>query len=569
MWKKITESYFYRIFVSIFTVSLVFSVIMGGIISVAFYRFYNVALQEECKSTVEKLQGAMETAVESYEQVILTLEGEDKVTSFLEGETQDTSELMRELYLLKNSLVYNASISVVRLSDRQWLSSTDQVMADSHANFQNWGVFRKAKETEEIAVYAVARDAMLSANTRICLAKAYRAGNGEILGYFLVEMPRSTIDEMVKEYSDQYNTRTVIVNKSASVIYHTDGVKEEGLGKGEDYGAYRELSDDDGVTEQNYVFVQDNSLQLMFLQELPSGTLSFVMKTIGKAMIPGILIIMVLALFIARKLARSVSRPIQKIIRAMDKIKEGNLSVRVNFQRKDEIGQLGQAFDAMTERVEELVERVDEEKHSLWIAETRSLSLQMNPHFLYNTLDLIKWNAKLGQNQEIVDITVLLGRVLRRIMNTKNDLVDVDYELEIVSAFVDIQKKHFGDRLQMTLDVEEEIRQEQIPKLVIQPIVENSIVHGFSGQAGLCEIRITGKRQGEKLVFCVTDNGAGIPAEELEHILEFKQEGMHHIGLNNVQRRARLFGDESCGITVESEPGKGTTVTLVLTGRRA
>lgn len=142
-------------------------------------------------------------------------------------------------------------------------------------------------------------------------------------------------------------------------------------------------------------------MKLFFLQEIPAGTVGMLMKTILLAMIPGMLAIVLLALFFARILAKSVCDPINEMIITMEKVEKGDLSVRVNFQREDEIGQLGRAFDSMTCRISDLMERIDEEKHSLWIAETRSLSLQMNPHFLYNTLDIIKWNAKLNRNKKL------------------------------------------------------------------------------------------------------------------------------------------------------------------------
>lgn len=573
MKRKIEESYFYRIFTAMFVVCLVFVLIMSGITGVAFYGLYQTSLKEQSQGTAGKIRAALDNVAESYRDVLLDLAASDATSSFLEGNSDRVNGLIRELYVYRNSFVEKAAISVVRLSDRCWVSTSTQVMPpNSQAEFMDWGVFRKANSTDDVAVYAMARDALLSNEDRICMAKACRSGNGQIIGYVLAELPRSTIEDIVVQYSDQYNTSTVIANKTASVIYHSEGVSREGLGKAEKYGFVRKMARDIGVTEQNYAFSRSDLLDITVLQEVPSDVLSVVMKTIITAMIPGVLVIAVLAFMFSRILAKSLSDPIQEMIRSMGMIKKGDLSVRLNFRRKDEIGQLGREFDSMTERVEELMERIDEEKHSLWIAETRSLSLQMNPHFLYNTLDLIKWNAKLGKNEEIVDITVLLSRVLRRIMNTATDLVEVSYELEIVCSFVEIQRKHYGDRLSLDVDVEEDMRSLYIPKLVIQPIVENAIVHGFATQSEPCHIKITGRRRAvsgspsldELLMFCVEDNGIGMNEEELAHILEFRQEGTHHIGLNNVQRRAKLFGDENCGITVKSEPGKGTTVTLVL-----
>lgn len=573
MHKKIKESYFYRIFTSMFAVCLVFVLLMGGVTGSVFYGLYQTNLKETCQVTAERIRLTVENTVQNYREMLLEMESDEEAVSFMKGEGRDVNALMQELYMLRNSYAQRITISVIRLSDQACVSTSKDTMENLNREFPNWGIFRKAKLSDEVALYAIAKDALLSPEDRLCMAKAYRGEEGQVLGYLLVEIPRSTLDAIVKEDADQYNTSTLIVNKSASVIYHSQGTALEGLGKAGNYGFSRDMEDTRGMTEENYAFSRSELTELTIMQEIPSGTLTVIMKPLLWAMAVGVLVSILLAMIFSRRLAKTVSDPIEEMIASMGKVEEGDLSVRLNFERTDEIGQLGKAFDSMTGRVEELLARIEEEKHSLWIAETRSLSLQMNPHFLYNTLDLIKWNAKLGKNQEIVDITVHLGRVLRRVMNTKSDLVEISYEMEIIRSFVEIQKKHYGERLSLEVEAEEGLMGLYIPKLVIQPIVENAIVHGFSGSTEACHIRIVGKRREKEqdsagkdsfVVFRIEDDGMGMNEGELSHVLEFKQGGMHHIGLNNVQRRARLFGDETCGLTVESRLGKGTTVTLVL-----
>ena len=572
MHKKIKESYFYRIFTSMFAVCLVFVLLMGFVTGGVFYGLYQTNLKEACQVTAERIRVTVDSTLQNYREMIQELDSNDGVGSFMRGDPQDENALIQELYMLRTSYAQRITISAIRMSDQKCISTSKDGI---HLNkeFPNWGIFRKASLSKEVALYAMAKDAFLSSEDRLCMAKACRNGEGEILGYLLVEIPRSALDAIVIECSDQYNTNTLIVNKNASVIYHSGGTAFEGLGKAGDYGFCRETQEMEGITENNYAFSRSEQTGLTMMQEIPSGTLSVIMKPLLWAMAVGVLVSILLALIFSRRLAKSVSDPIEEMIETMGKVEEGDLSVRLNFERADEIGQLGKAFDSMTKRVKELMERIEEEKHSLWIAETRSLSLQMNPHFLYNTLDLIKWNAKLGKNQEIVSITVHLGRVLRRIMNTKSDLVEISYEMEIIHSFVEIQKKHYGERLSLEVEIEEELMGLYIPKLILQPIVENAIVHGFAGTTETCRIRIVGKRRQREgdpvsgsgfVVFRIEDDGIGMSEQELEHVLEFKQEGMHHIGLNNVQRRARLFGDESCGLKVESHPGRGTVVTLVL-----
>lgn len=576
MHKKIKENYFYRMFMSMFAVCLVVVLSMGIVTGGVFYGLYQNNLRDTCQATAERIRLTLESVLQNYREMLLELDANEEVASFMNGEPQDVQALVQDFYMLRNSYAQKIVISAIRLSDHQCVSTSKDGIGNLNHAFPNWGIFRKANLSEEVALYAVAKDALLSPEDRLCMAKACRDKDGKVLGYLLVEVPRSALEAIVTENADQYNTNTLIVNQSASVIYHSSGTSLEGLGKAEEYGFSRDLAEVNGFTKNHYAFSRSETLGLTIMQELPIGTFSIITRPLLWAMAVGVLVSILLALISSRRLAKSVSVPIEEMIESMGKVEEGDLSVRLNFKRRDEIGQLGQAFDSMTSRVKDLLERIEEEKHSLWVAETRSLSLQMNPHFLYNTLDLIKWNAKLGKNEEIVSITVNLGRVLRRVMNTKNDLVEISYEMEIIHSFVEIQKKHYGERLSLEVDIEEDLMGLYIPKLTIQPVVENAIVHGFSEMAKTCRIRIMGKRRRQEeasapedifVVFRIEDDGVGMSEEELAHVLEFKQEGMHRIGLNNVQRRARLFGDESCGLTVESSPGKGTVVTLVLKAR--
>ena len=564
MLKKISESYFCRIFSAFFVSCLVFAVILSGIISFAFYRIYLSNLRQQSIGTAEKVRNAIDNEIENYKEVIHNLTEDEEVRAFFtDPDSENANTVLRSLYILKNGNNQKAAISIVKLNPTQWLSTSEQVMKSTHASFENWGVFRKANEGEDVSVYAIARDAMLNEEDRICMAKAYRDEKDQVLGYVLVEIPRSTIDAIVNEYAEQYKTMFMILNRSGAIIYHTSGLDYEGLGKSDEYGFGNHWNDrTTGIIDDTFAYSRSEAYGLFYIKEMPSDVMNKIMNAILKAMIPGLMIIAVLGLGVSGMLARSISAPIQRIRESMARVKHGDLSARVIVDRKDEIGQLGDSFNSMTEQIGELMANIDEEKHSLWIAETRSLSLQMNPHFLYNTLDLIKWNAKLNRTSEISDITVQLGRLLRRVMNTKADLVTVSYEMEIVKSFLEIQKKHYGERLHMEAELQNGMEEELIPKLILQPMVENAIVHGFSGKSGECRIRLTGRMEGEYLIFNVEDNGNGMEQETLDTLLAFRQEGTHHIGLNNIQRRARLYGDDSCGISADSIPGEGTHITL-------
>ncbi|MFT3985367.1 MAG: sensor histidine kinase [Lachnospiraceae bacterium] len=568
MIRRIKKSYVERIFITFFISSFALEVIISVIISLTFYRIYNENVKEQGEKTTENIIHALDSLVLDYSRVINELEGEPDIHRFFLNKTDEELEMniLRTLYFIKNSYPDKAEISIVDRNSDVWISTNAENNRKKVSRYQNWGVFRKANSTRGIGIYAIAKDAVLDRKDRICLAKAYRGDGEEVLGYLLVEIPWETLYDIVSEYGSIYNTNLMIMNKSGSIIYHSKGTAFEGLGKAKEYGFVNELrqQDTETIIWKNYACQYGVYTGLYVIQELPSDAMQMIANAILRTLIPGIILIIFLGLALSTVAARSIAYPVQELKDTMSKVKSGDFSARVNVVREDEIGQLGETFNSMTERIEMLMVNIDEEKHSLWIAETRSLNLQMNPHFLYNTLDLIKWSAKLGRESEISDIVINLGCLLRKVMNTKDDLVPVSYELEIVSSFINIQKRHYGDRLCLELVLEPEMMEERIPKLTLQPIVENAVVHGFAKQIKNCIVKISAYCDTGHLYFTIEDNGEGMTEEELETVLRFRQDNTHHIGLNNVDRRARLYGDTECGLKAESRKGSGTKIMLTL-----
>ena len=566
--QKFLKSYANRMFLIFLSFSMVLLIVLCVIQSAAVFRTYETSLKSQGEMSVDNTNAALSAVLTEYASTINSLCEEESTQIFLNGNIKEDAriEVMKDLYFLKNSFAQQADINVVELKNNVWLTTGNYEGFQSNKVYRNWGVFGNANDSQDVVIYAFSKDAILKEQNRICLAKAYRNEDGEILGYVMIEISRSELDSLIKEYNSVYNTNFMLVNKTGSIIYHSKGTDYEGVGKLKEYGERSELtkfSKNELVWDQ-YICAYNDMANVYILRELPEGAMNVMVKILLNTMGICVVVILLFSSIFSKFIANSVSYPIRELRKKMSQMEQGDLSTRVEVTRTDEIGYLGESFNHMAERIETLVKNIDEEKHSLWIAETRSLNLQMNPHFLYNTLDLIKWNAKLGRNQEITDIAVNLGKLLRKVMNTKEELVPVSYELDIVSSFVELQKKRHGEKLKLFTNIQEDARKQVIPKLTLEPIIENAIVHGFVEKAGDCIIEVSVEKKEEYLVLTVQDNGDGMSEEELESALEFRQENTHHIGLSNVQRRARLYGDEHCGLTIHSVKGEGTKVVLIL-----
>ena len=266
-----------------------------------------------------------------------------------------------------------------------------------------------------------------------------------------------------------------------------------------------------------------------------------------------------LCLFLAVLIAKNISAPLYKIIRSVVRIKNGDLGCRINISRKDEIGILADSIDDMSSRIAALIDNNKNKERSLRLAELRALQAQIDPHFIFNCLDLIKWNAKMGKGEEVSAIVLELGRFLRRSIRNTSEMVPLEDEFQIIRDYLSIQRRRFDDRLQFDLSVDPAILKILVPKFILQPIVENSLIHGIEEKTGPGHIIIRASGTGDYLEYEIVDDGIGISEETLGKIRSGKLSD-DQIGLMNVRRRLGLYYGNDFSFVVESGNGRGTRV---------
>lgn len=268
------------------------------------------------------------------------------------------------------------------------------------------------------------------------------------------------------------------------------------------------------------------------------------------------------------RFAITLTRPFEKLTDEIRLVETGNFKIPedggADAGRQDEIGVLQHDFSLMIRKIDELI--TDNYIKQLTIKDTqmKALQAQINPHFLYNTLESINWMAKLNRQPNISLMAESLGRLLRGALKVKGNTISVEQELGLLQSYIAIQRVRYEDRLDFHLVIEDRLRGCQIPQLTLQPIVENSIAYGLEQMAGPCSIRVSfSDEESGRLFVCIEDNGPGIQPELLAKINSgtFQPRGFG-IGLKNIRDRFRLIYGEEAGITVESPPGEGTRVTV-------
>jgi two-component system, sensor histidine kinase YesM len=278
-------------------------------------------------------------------------------------------------------------------------------------------------------------------------------------------------------------------------------------------------------------------------------------------------ILVVVALVLSNFIARNITRPLQQLRDSMARVQEGDFgAAEVEVTSRNEVGSLTRSFNVMTSRIQELMKQNIYEQQQKRKSELKALQSQINPHFLYNTLDSIIWMAEGKKNEEVVVMTASLARLLRQSISNEEEQVPIGQEVEYARSYLTIQKMRYKDKLEFQIQVDAQIMRVPIIKLVLQPLIENAIYHGLKYKEGKGLLIVRGYREGENAVLQIKDNGAGMDEQTLSHIFEkhkvnYRSNG---VGVYNVQKRLQLYYGMDYGITYSSKQGEGTIASIVI-----
>jgi two-component system sensor histidine kinase YesM len=290
-------------------------------------------------------------------------------------------------------------------------------------------------------------------------------------------------------------------------------------------------------------------------------------RTANEVLVIPMLMIFV-ALIAATLLSHRITRNILLLRNAMKSVQRGNIEPQVYVRSRDEIGELSNVFNSMVGQIKHLFEDVKEREKHKRIFEFKALQAQINPHFLFNTLNSIKWMAELQRADNIQHMVTALLKLLHLSMGKGEEFITIREELEYVENYLTIQKIRYLNKFTVRMDIEQEILDSRTIKFLLQPIVENALIHGLEQLDGKGLITIKGYRSGSAVKFEIIDNGVGIPEHKLDQLLNQSDlpriEGFNGIGITNVNDRIKLHFGESYGVHLESVPGLFTKVEILL-----
>jgi two-component system sensor histidine kinase YesM len=328
----------------------------------------------------------------------------------------------------------------------------------------------------------------------------------------------------------------------------------------------RGVSDVVEESVQDYMLFEVNRAELQYKENQARFTRLTIFYMI---LLPCVIGFSILAAWI---ISVSIYIPIKKLHDVTTTITKNDLQVLVTSENTDEITELGMSFNLMIVKIRELLESKIKEQENLKKAELKALQAQINPHFLYNSLDTIVWMAEANQTNQVIEIVRALSSFFRIALSKGRDWIPIRQEIEHVRSYLTIQKMRYRDILDFKIDVDENILDGTILKLTLQPLVENALYHGIKNKRTGGTITVNARRAGNNLVlFDVKDDGMGFTPYKLAQIQAAMKEDSGQIvfqesgfGLENVNRRIKLYYGNQYGLSVESRYQDGTKVTVAI-----
>ncbi len=555
-----------------------FMVVLFAAMSVISYSYSFESLKARTISDTEVVLaqvgrniGQYLASIESISGIIIT---NKDVTSYLAGKTYDPYLARTNMYSFLNYVPqFGEDIVSIFLFGKEdelvYAPSNVRMKEDYDITKDAWYQAVQGTRGEPVITETQVRTMTLGDNPWVIShsRKILDQRTGEGIGTLLIELNYRAIDEIMSDVNLGRKGYAFVVDNKGNYVYHPQlQLIYSGL-KNEDVGAVLSATESTLVlNDQNKMYTigkvpgsQFFTVGVTDLNELSASAGQMYQVFTVLALVMGLV-----ALLGSAQLAKRITRPFGKLEKAVGEVEQGDLNAKFEVSGTYEAERFAGSLSAMTGTVKQLMEQVVYDQEMIRTSELRALQSQINPHFLYNTLDSIVWIAEEAGNDRIKDMTVALANYFRIVLSSGKDIITVREEVEHIRSYLVIQTMRY-ENLTYSFDIDEGILNLTMPKLILQPIVENAIYHGIKNSSGSGEITVRGYQEGEKLVFEIRDNGRGMRPSELRNVFSQRQRiRQGGIGLTNIKERIELYYGGEYGLQFESVYRKGTCVKVTL-----
>lgn len=594
--KKLTESWKrkYRnlkmqpkIIVSIYLILLPLLVIGAGIVFFWIYqntviedtRLYNSLSQSICDSIDYMQQDVLDISdyfsVDADVHQILSNRQENYKGSGLFW-TEDTP-----LSFMSNMLAIKSQIKTAILYPENGLSpyyiSRDSSVHDTDiSHVRELEIYKKIEEARGDVVW----DRVNAGKTDIFLLNksdkmvAYRMlfdmAKKRKLGVLAIGIEVSRYEDICNNVLQQENEGVLILDEQGNVLITAGNVSEETIDYISSYSEkLKEIDSQKKIDSgKDYIFCKENNKGKLRICYISPKSNWGILKQ-ANSLLPMVMVLILLTVSwpLSAVISNNLSRSTKKLLTSMEKFEGGDFSERVNLEAEDEIGNVARAFNHMAAETQALIERNYVMALKEREIELNALQAQINPHFLYNVLDSLYWEAVDSDNEKLGDDILALSELFRLLLSQGESEITVRKEIELISHYLRIQRMRFSRRFSYQIDVDEKIMEYKISKLLLQPFVENAIVHGFEMKQEKGYVYISGKERDGNMVFLIEDDGVGMDQEVADQLLDASQQDSYpnlrigHYAIRNIKERLELrYGDGNYVLRITSRKGEGTQV---------
>lgn len=390
------------------------------------------------------------------------------------------------------------------------------------------------------------------------------------IGYVVCDIDSKNFIDIMKKYNISDDMYLWIQPTGDQPILCLGELAEDGAKEVEEFqGNIRKGEEEASIIELGervFFHVEQNKYNLDAYSLMPQELLYENQKVLVRNLLVIVLTMLFVSMTVAYLVSKTLTKPLERMANTAWRIKEGERTLRMEGLKDDEIGQLGQNFNEMLDTVEELISREYEAKLLLNQAEYHALQAQINPHFLYNTLDTMSSIAEMQDCGQVSELCRSLSDIFRYSLDMKHPFSNVGKEMMHLKNYIYVMDVRMRGHINYRFEIEDEVLKDVIPRLSIQPIVENALNHGLRNSRGAKEVRICAKVQEGNLLIEVRDNGVGMTAEKIGQLLQAENtnenEARSSIGIHNINMRLKMLYGEEYGVSILSEVGEGTCVTL-------
>ncbi|UOQ85267.1 cache domain-containing sensor histidine kinase [Gracilibacillus salinarum] len=578
MVKKVVQYYMdlrlkYKMVLLTSLVLLAFSVGGLSILQYAFH-LYNKEIYLQSAQSLQVSANSVEAELKKMERLSYQISTDVYVQSYLK-EIKDTDNSynqfiigmnLRQRVLNIGSLnKYVKSIQVYDIADKEYASGTAPITL-SQERLDNLKQLAEEKEGGVNWVSPSDNDNTIMAVRDL---RDFVEFSFARLGSVAVRVNiEGIMDDLTNNLKDQETSFLIYDNNGNQIFTNEDAINSIKPGDFNEGKSGYQIIDING-NKYFLTYAEASHLDWTYMIVTPYSNLFSVINNARTAVFITYLILFIIMIFLGSKFTGTIVNPIESLNQKMKKVQTGDLDyydvgIDQNLN-KDEAGQMHENFKTMMIQINYLIGENYKKQLLIKESEFKTLQAQVNPHFLYNTLDSINWSAKVVGEKRISQMAESLGYILRASINMKDDLISLRDELLVVDHYLTIQKYRFEDRLLFSKDIPDELLDVQIPKFIIQPIIENAIRYGLQEMVGVCSIHLSILHVDETLVIRLIDNGPGMSPSYVEQIKQgnYRSKGTG-IGLRNINERVQLLFGEAYGLHIESTWGKGTEVAIIL-----